>query len=57
MKKNSKFKVSEEELNAAIQKFLKSGGMISKLPEQKAYVQKHVGMKHSTMEIGGDTTI
>ena len=57
MKKNSKFKVSEDELNAAIQKFLKSGGIISKLPEQKAYAQKHVGMKHNTTEIGGDASI
>lgn len=51
--KNQK-NVSSEELNAAIQKFLKSGGIISKLPEQKAYGARHVGMKYNNTEMGGE---
>ena len=44
--------ITEQELGKAIQKFLEQGGMIKKLPEQKAYTSRQVGLKYGA----GDMT-
>lgn len=46
--------ITEEEMQAAIRKFLKSGGMIRKLPDQKSVGNRMVGMKRSHAEMEGD---
>jgi len=43
--------VTEIELNKAIQKFLEEGGMIKKLPEQKAYSSRQVGVKYGAADL------
>jgi len=45
--------VTQEELNQAVRKFLKSGGTIQKLPDQKSVSQHLVGAKWGTTELGG----
>ena len=51
-----KIKISVEELQSAIQKFLKEGGIIQKLPEQKSRSLRMVGGKWNNSEIGGELT-
>ena len=46
--------ISEQELNKAIQKFLEQGGMIQKLPEQKAYSSRQVGVKYGAGDVSAD---
>jgi hypothetical protein len=41
-------------LSQAIKKFLKSGGMIHKLPDQKTATPRVVGMKWNSSEVGGE---
>jgi len=43
--------VTEQELNKAIQKFLDQGGIIEKLPEQKAYSSRQVGLKYGAADL------
>ena len=43
--------VTEQELNKAIQKFLEQGGIIQKLPEQKAYSSRQVGLKYGAADL------
>jgi hypothetical protein len=47
-------KITDEELQAAIQKFVKAGGIIRKLPDQRTSSSQMVGMKWNNAEIGGD---
>jgi len=54
MKKNHK-QISEKELGKAIQKFLEQGGMIKKLPDQKEYTSRPVGMKYGASGISGES--
>ena len=54
--KDTKIKVSEAELQAAIRKFLNAGGMIRKLPEQKALGSRMVGRKWLSSELEGELT-
>ena len=51
MKKNE---ISHEGLKRAVQKFIKAGGIIQKLPDQKNVEQKLVGGKWRSTEMGGD---
>ena len=48
--------ISEEELNRAVNKFIKEGGIIKKLPDQKAVAQNRVGGKWATTEWSTDIT-
>ena len=43
--------VTEQELNKAIQKFLEHGGIIQKLPEQKTYSSRQVGVKYGAADL------
>ena len=45
--------VSQEELQRAVNKFVKQGGIITKLPDQKSVAQNKVGGKYATTEWGG----
>ena len=47
-------KVSEAELQAAIRKFVASGGMIKKLPDQKTSASQMVGVRWNNYEMGGE---
>ena len=47
-------KISEEELNSAIRKFLQEGGIIQKLPDQKNVNSQAVGMRWNNSELGGE---
>jgi len=46
--------VTEEELKMAIRKFVKSGGIIRKLPAQKTGTSRMVGKKWGHTEMGSD---
>ena len=46
--------IKDEELRAAIKKFLMKGGVIDKLPDQKSNQGKMVGKKWDSSELGGD---
>jgi hypothetical protein len=48
--KESKPTISHEELQAAIRKFQKTGGIIQKLPDQKSYSHQGVGVKWANTE-------
>ena len=50
--KTKKNIITADELNKAIQKFLDQGGIIEKLPEQKSFESRAVGVKYNAMEIG-----
>ncbi len=47
-----KRKISHEALQEAIQKYIKKGGLIEKLPEQKTVQASRVGGKWSNTELG-----
>ena len=49
----NKRKISAEELQQAIRKFLEKGGNIQKLPEEKAAAGRMVGAKWNAAELGG----
>ncbi len=51
--KNKEEKISQEDLTRAVSKFIKEGGIIKKLPDQKTLVQNRVGGKWCSTEIGG----
>ena len=53
-KHTKKFPVGEEELKMAIRKFVKSGGIIRKLPAHKSGKSRLVGKKWGHTEMGGD---
>ena len=44
--------ISHKELQAAIRKFQKDGGIIKKLPDQKTYSNQGVGMRWANVEAG-----
>lgn len=46
--------IKDEELRAAIKKFLLKGGVIDKLPEQKTILARMVGKKWNSSEMGGE---
>ena len=46
--------ITEEELKMAIRKFVKSGGIIRKLPAQKSGKSRMVGKKWGYTEMGND---
>lgn len=46
--------ITEEEVQAAIKKFLQSGGIINKLPDQKTVSARLVGKRWGSTEMGGD---
>lgn len=48
--------ITEEELNAAISHFLKNGGMIDKLPDEKTAGRMKVGHKYQATELGGESS-
>ena len=48
--------ISQDELQRAVNKFIKEGGIIKKLPDQKAVVQNRVGGKWATTEWSSDIT-
>ncbi len=48
-----KKKISQQELNLAVKKFVKEGGIIKKLPPQRSALQNLVGGKWGNTEIGG----
>ncbi len=50
----SKKNISQEELQKAVSKFIKNGGIIQKLPDQKHVLQKLVGGKWRNTEMGGE---
>ena len=54
--KESKPTISHEELQAAIRKFQKTGGIIQKLPDQKSYTHQGVGVKWANAESTEGTT-
>jgi len=43
--------ISHQELQRAIQRFLKEGGMIQKLPDQKSVAHSHVGHRWGNSEM------
>ncbi len=47
-----KRKISHEALQEAIQKYIKKGGLIEQLPEQKTAPRSRVGGKWSNSELG-----
>ncbi len=49
-----KKKISEEELKRAVGKFIRDGGIIEKLPDQKSVTHKQVGSKWASTELGGE---
>ena len=52
--KREKTKISSEELNRAVRKFVRDGGIIEKLPDQKSVGSKQVGGKWANTELGGE---
>ncbi|MEE8396678.1 MAG: hypothetical protein V3S29_11530 [bacterium] len=54
--KEKKSSISHEELQRAVSKFINEGGIITKLPDQKALGQHRVGGKWATTEMSGDLT-
>ena len=54
MKGGKRLPITEEELQNAFKKFLHSGGVIEKLPDEKTAANQKVGAKWSHTEIGGD---
>lgn len=55
MKQSKDEKVSSMDVQAAIRKFMESGGIITKLPEQKAAGTRMVGRKWNTSEMAGES--
>lgn len=53
--KQGKAEITAEELNRAVGKFIKDGGIIEKLPDQKSAGHKKVGGKWANTEMGGET--
>ena len=49
--------INQQEIQSAIHKFIESGGIIEKLPEQKTVKYKLVGSRWCTTEIGGENTL
>lgn len=52
--KREKTEISAEELNRAVRKFVRDGGIIQKLPDQKSAGPKQVGGKWANTELGGE---
>ncbi len=52
--KQEKTEITAEELNRAVSKFIKDGGIIQKLPDQKCAGHKQVGGKWGNTEMGGE---
>ena len=52
--KREKSKISSEDLNRAVRKFVRDGGIIQKLPDQKSAGSKQVGGKWANTELGGE---
>lgn len=52
--KQGKAEITAEELNRAVGKFIKDGGIIEKLPDQKSAGHKKVGGKWANTEMGGE---
>ena len=50
--KQENTKITDEELKRAVGKFVKDGGIIQKLPDQKSASHRLVGGKWSTTEMG-----
>ncbi len=46
--------LSHEELKKAVSKFIRNGGIIQKLPDQKHVMQKLVGGTWRNTEMGGE---
>ncbi len=46
--------ITEAELKAAIRKFLQSGGIIQKLPDQRPASDRMVGRKWNNSEMAGE---
>jgi hypothetical protein len=51
-----KKQITHDELQESIVKFIKKGGIIQKLPDQKTALQNRVGGKWGTSEMGGVVT-
>ena len=51
--KQEKTDITAEELNRAVNKFIRDGGIIEKLPDQKSVGHKKVGGKWANTEMGG----
>ena len=49
--------ISEEELNRAVRKFIDSGGIIKKLPDQKSAQLNRVGGRWCSTEVSGDSSL
>ncbi len=49
-----KKEISHEDLKRAVTNFIKNGGIIEKLPDQKHVMQKLVGGKWRNTEMGGE---
>ena len=55
MKQRKEGKVSSTDVQAAIRKFMEEGGIITKLPEEKAAEGRMVGRKWNTSEMAGES--
>ena len=54
--KQIKIEVTADELKLAVRNFVKDGGIIQKLPDQKSASHKQVGGKWANTELGGAIT-
>jgi hypothetical protein len=55
MKMKEKKQITHDQLEAAIRKFQNNGGMIRKLPDQKSFSSKLVGVKAGDTGVGSLT--
>ena len=55
MKQRKDGNVSSTDVQAAIRKFMEAGGIITKLPEEKAAGGRMVGRKWNTSEMAGES--
>lgn len=55
MKQRKEEKVSSTDVQSAIRKFIEAGGIITKLPEEKAAGGRMVGRKWNTSELAGES--
>ncbi|NIR98293.1 MAG: hypothetical protein GWO03_09700 [Gammaproteobacteria bacterium] len=54
MKKGKQIRITDDEVQSAIRRFVQDGGIIRKLPAQKAVGARQIGKRWNTSEISGD---